>query len=65
MHPFEQFCQQNNQSLSQLARDLNIHYTTLYRIRIGQGSESTQKIMHWCKRNYVDPYDVFCQNASH
>lgn len=65
MHPFEQFCQENNQSLTQLARELDVHHTTLYRIRTGRGAESTQKIMQWCKKHYIDPYDVFCRSPSH
>lgn len=60
MHPFEHFCQARKQPLTGLAADIGINNATLYRVRTGQGAQTTRKILQWCRKNYIDPYEVFC-----
>ena len=60
MHPFESFCHTRNRPLTGLAEEIGINNATLYRIRTGQGAQTTRKILLWCRKHYIDPYEVFC-----
>ncbi len=64
VHPFVEFCISQNMTLNQLAEQLNINVVTLYRIRKGKSSITMVKILEWCKENQIDPFEVFCVNAS-
>ncbi len=63
MHPFKNFCQSHHLTLKQLSDDIGIDNATLYRITVNQGPQTTRKILEWCKRHYIDPYDVFCPSS--
>ncbi len=63
MHPFRKYCLDNNVYLSDLALELNIDGATVWRISNGLGSLRTRTIIDWCRRNYIDPWDVFCAPA--
>ena len=63
MHPFRKYCFDNDVYMRDLATELNIDGATLWRIANGLGALRTRIIIDWCRRNYIDPWDVFCAPA--
>lgn len=64
MHPFRKYCLDKKIYMRDLAVELNVDDGTLYRITNGLGSLRTRTIIDWCRRNYIDPWDVFCAPAN-
>lgn len=64
MNTIAEYRKQHNLTMRQMAQEIGINAATVHRIEHNSGNETIRKVMSWCKKTGISPYDVFPPKAS-
>lgn len=63
-HTLVQYRQVHNLTQKELAEEMGVNPATLLRIEKNVGSYTIRKIMLWCQRSGVNPFEIFPPDAA-